>query len=154
MSTTTDIFGHRRYWAHRLTPAPSLRMTREEMDLLGWDSCDVDIVSGDAYVDHPSFGMAIVGRLPKAQGFRLGIVAQLDWHAPVGIMSRGNLYSWRGTLTRLWPGSLKRRSREYATISTGRSGCAGELAYRRSEFNVSGLFTSGARGYLDITPRR
>ena len=55
-------------------------MTREEMDKLGWDSCDIIIVTGDAYVDHPSFGMAIVGRILEAQGFRVGIIAQPDWH--------------------------------------------------------------------------
>ena len=49
------------------------------MRLLGWDQCDVIIVTGDAYVDHPSFGMAIIGRLLEAQGFRVGIIAQPDW---------------------------------------------------------------------------
>ncbi|GAL25632.1 probable Fe-S oxidoreductase family 2 [Vibrio variabilis] len=49
------------------------------MDALGWDSCDIIIVTGDAYVDHPSFGMAIIGRLLEAQGFRVGIIAQPDW---------------------------------------------------------------------------
>ncbi len=49
------------------------------MDELGWDSCDVIIVTGDAYVDHPSFGMAIIGRLLEAHGFRVGIIAQPDW---------------------------------------------------------------------------
>ena len=76
---TDSLFGHRKYWAHRLTPAPVLPMTREEMDILGWDSCDIIIVTGDAYVDHPSFGMAIVGRLLESQGFRVGIIAQPDW---------------------------------------------------------------------------
>jgi uncharacterized radical SAM protein YgiQ len=56
-------------------------MSRAEMDALGWDSCDVILVTGDAYVDHPSFGMAIVGRLLEAQGFRVGIIAQPDWHS-------------------------------------------------------------------------
>jgi uncharacterized radical SAM protein YgiQ len=51
------------------------------MEQLGWDSCDVIIVTGDAYVDHPSFGMAIVGRLLEAQGFRVGIIAQPDWQS-------------------------------------------------------------------------
>jgi len=55
-------------------------MSRAEMELLGWDSCDVIIVTGDAYVDHPSFGMAIIGRVLEAQGFRVGIIAQPDWH--------------------------------------------------------------------------
>src|SRR5690606_6423033 len=65
MSTAADrlkapsLFGYRRYWAHRLTPAPFLPMSREEMDALGWEQCDVILVTGDAYVDHPSFGMAI-----------------------------------------------------------------------------------------------
>ncbi|MEM9257273.1 MAG: YgiQ family radical SAM protein [Pseudomonadota bacterium] len=54
-------------------------MSRAEMDALGWDSCDIIIVTGDAYVDHPSFGMAVVGRLLEAQGFRVGIIAQPDW---------------------------------------------------------------------------
>src|SRR5476651_656945 len=62
-------------------PAPFLPMTREEMAALGWDQCDVIIVTGDAYVDHPSFGMAIVGRVLEAQGLRVGIIAQPDWHS-------------------------------------------------------------------------
>ncbi|HEY9081363.1 MAG TPA: YgiQ family radical SAM protein [Magnetovibrio sp.] len=54
-------------------------MSRAEMDVLGWDSCDIILVTGDAYVDHPSFGMAIIGRLLESQGFRVGIIAQPDW---------------------------------------------------------------------------
>ncbi len=76
-----DLFGYRKYWAHRLTPAPFLPMSREEMEVLGWDQCDVILVTGDAYVDHPSFGMAIVGRVLEAQGFRVGIVSQPDWRS-------------------------------------------------------------------------
>jgi uncharacterized radical SAM protein YgiQ len=76
-----DLFGYRKYWAHRLTPAPFLPMSRAEMDALGWDCCDVILVTGDAYVDHPSFGMAIVGRLLEAHGFRVGIIAQPDWRS-------------------------------------------------------------------------
>jgi hypothetical protein len=56
-------------------------MSREEMDALGWDQCDVILVTGDAYVDHPSFGMAVVGRVLEAQGFRVGIIAQPDWRS-------------------------------------------------------------------------
>ncbi len=74
-----DIFGYRKYWAHKFTPAPFLPMSREEMDDLGWDSCDIIIVTGDAYVDQASFGMAIIGRLLEAQGFRVGIIAQPRW---------------------------------------------------------------------------
>jgi uncharacterized radical SAM protein YgiQ len=50
------------------------------MAALGWDQCDVIIVTGDAYVDHPSFGMAIIGRVLEAQGFKVGIIAQPNWH--------------------------------------------------------------------------
>jgi uncharacterized radical SAM protein YgiQ len=85
----TPIFGYRRYWAERLTPAPVLPMSRAEMDDLGWDSCDVIIVTGDAYVDHPSFGMAIVGRFLEAQGFRVGIIAQPDWHSTAAFEALG-----------------------------------------------------------------
>ncbi|MBM3342851.1 MAG: YgiQ family radical SAM protein [Betaproteobacteria bacterium] len=76
-----DIFSYRKYWAARFGRAPYLPMSRAEMDALGWDECDIIIVTGDAYVDHPSFGMAIVGRLLEAQGFRVGIIAQPDWHS-------------------------------------------------------------------------
>jgi uncharacterized radical SAM protein YgiQ len=75
------IFSYRRHWAQRFGIAPFLPMTREEMRSLGWDSCDIIIVTGDAYIDHPSFGMALVGRLLEAQGFRVGIISQPDWHS-------------------------------------------------------------------------
>ena len=76
-----ELFGYPKYWAECFGVAPFLPMSRAEMDSLGWDSCDVIIVTGDAYVDHPSFGMAIVGRLLEDQGFRVGIIAQPDWHS-------------------------------------------------------------------------
>jgi uncharacterized radical SAM protein YgiQ len=75
------LFSRRKHWAERFGTAPVLPTTRAEMDALGWDSCDVVLVTGDAYVDHPSFGMALVGRLLEAQGFRVGIVAQPDWRS-------------------------------------------------------------------------
>lgn len=81
METAKSLFSYKKFWAHRLGPAPFLPMSRAEMDDLGWDSCDIIIVTGDAYVDHPSFGMAIVGRLLEAQGFRVGIIAQPDWRS-------------------------------------------------------------------------
>lgn len=81
MSPVTPIYEYSKYWAECFGPAPFLPMSREEMDQLGWDSCDIIIVTGDAYVDHPSFGMAIIGRLLEAQGFRVGIIAQPDWHS-------------------------------------------------------------------------
>jgi uncharacterized radical SAM protein YgiQ len=73
------LFALRKFWAERFGTAPVLPTSRAEMDELGWDSCDVILVTGDAYVDHPSFGMALIGRLLEAQGFRVGILAQPDW---------------------------------------------------------------------------
>src|SRR5579863_4023456 len=61
--------------------APFLPTSRAQMQALGWAQCDVIIVSGDAYVDHPSFGMAIIGRVLEAHGLRVGIIAQPDWHS-------------------------------------------------------------------------
>ncbi len=75
------LFSRRKYWAERFGTAPVLPMSRAEMDELGWECCDVVLVTGDAYVDHPSFGMALVGRLLEAQGFRVGIIAQPDWRS-------------------------------------------------------------------------
>jgi uncharacterized radical SAM protein YgiQ len=94
MQIARDITGYRRYWAERFGTAPFLPMSRAEMDALGWDSCDVIIVTGDAYVDHPSFGMAIVGRVLEAQGFRVGIIAQPDWHSAdaFAALGRPNLF--------------------------------------------------------------
>ncbi|HTY93608.1 MAG TPA: YgiQ family radical SAM protein [Steroidobacteraceae bacterium] len=93
MQTARDIASYRRYWAARFGTAPFLPMSRAEMDLLGWDSCDIIIVTGDAYVDHPSFGMAIIGRVLEAQGFRVGIIAQPDWRSAEAftVLGRPNL---------------------------------------------------------------
>ena len=90
----TPLFGRRKYWAHRFGTAPFLPMTRAEMDELGWDSCDVILVTGDAYVDHPSFGMALIGRMLEAQGFRVGVIAQPDWRNADAFRELGppNLY--------------------------------------------------------------
>ena len=81
MHKATNIFSHRQYWAKRFGVAPVLPMSRTEMDELGWDSCDIILVTGDAYVDHPSFGMAMIGRLLESQGFRVGIISQPDWQS-------------------------------------------------------------------------
>jgi uncharacterized radical SAM protein YgiQ len=64
-------------------------MSRAEMDALGWDACDVILITGDAYIDHPSFGMALVGRLLEAQGFRVGIISQPDWHSAEAFRALG-----------------------------------------------------------------
>ena len=76
---TPPLFSQPNYWAECYGTAPFLPTTRAEMDALGWDSCDIIIVTGDAYVDHPSFGMAIIGRLLERQGFRVGIIDQPTW---------------------------------------------------------------------------
>jgi uncharacterized radical SAM protein YgiQ len=85
---------YRKYWAARFGTAPFLPMSRAEMDKLGWDSCDIVLVTGDAYVDHPSFGMAVIGRMLEAQGFRVGIIAQPDWHSadPFKVLGKPNLF--------------------------------------------------------------
>ena len=90
----TKLYNYNKYWAECYGTAPELPMSREEMDALGWDSCDIIIVTGDAYVDHPSFGMAIIGRLLEANGFRVGIIAQPDWRSKDAFeaLGRPNLY--------------------------------------------------------------
>ncbi len=88
------ISTYRPYWAKRFGTASVLPTTRAEMDALGWDSCDIILVTGDAYVDHPSFGMALVGRLLEAQGFRVGILTQPAWLSADAFKALGkpNLY--------------------------------------------------------------
>jgi len=94
MDKAPGLFSRRPYWARRFGVAPFLPMSRAEMDVLGWDSCDVILVTGDAYIDHPSFGMAVIGRLLEAQGFRVGIIAQPNWKSAEDFRRLGkpNLY--------------------------------------------------------------
>ncbi|MCW9040356.1 MAG: YgiQ family radical SAM protein [Rhodospirillales bacterium] len=94
MEGAKNIFSYRPYWAHRFGASPFLPMSRGEMDELGWDSCDIVLVTGDAYVDHPSFGMAVIGRMLEAQGFRVGIIAQPDWQSadPFKVLGKPNLF--------------------------------------------------------------
>ena len=88
------LFDYPKYWAECFGPAPFLPMTRGEMEQLGWDSCDVILVTGDAYVDHPSFGMAVIGRVLESQGYRVGILSQPDWRDKEAFRELGkpNLY--------------------------------------------------------------
>ena len=88
------LTSYRKYWAARFGTAKFLPTTRKEMDALGWDSCDIIVVTGDAYVDHPSFGMAVIGRMLEAQGFRVGIIAQPDWQSaePFKALGKPNLF--------------------------------------------------------------
>lgn len=89
MQPVTHLFSYPRYWAECYGTAPFLPMSRKEMDKLGWDSCDIVLVTGDAYVDHPSFGMAVIGRMLESQGFRVGIIAQPDWSSKDDFMRLG-----------------------------------------------------------------
>jgi uncharacterized radical SAM protein YgiQ len=91
MSATAakPLTSYRKHWAQRFGIAPFLPMSLAEMDTLGWDECDIILVTGDAYIDHPSFGMALVGRLLEAQGFRVGIISQPDWHSPADFKRLG-----------------------------------------------------------------
>lgn len=88
------LTSYRKYWAARFGTAKFLPTSRAEMDALGWDSCDIIVVTGDAYVDHPSFGMAVIGRMLEAQGFRVGIIAQPEWHSadPFRALGKPNLF--------------------------------------------------------------
>ena len=83
LSSPKNIHSYPKFWPYKkkLVPAPLLPMSRQEMNELEWDCCDIIIITGDAYVDHPSFGMAIIGRLLESQGFRVGIISQPDWHS-------------------------------------------------------------------------
>ncbi|MFN2369927.1 MAG: YgiQ family radical SAM protein [Candidatus Krumholzibacteriia bacterium] len=94
MPQAVPLFSRPPYWAASFGIAPELPMTRAEMDRLGWEACDVIIVTGDAYVDHPSFGMAVVGRVLEAQGYRVGIISQPDWRSadPFRELGRPNLF--------------------------------------------------------------
>jgi uncharacterized radical SAM protein YgiQ len=88
------LSSYRKYWAARFGVAPFLPMSRDEMTQLGWDSCDIIIVTGDGYVDHPSFGMAVIGRMLENQGFRVGIISQPDWQSaePFKALGKPNLF--------------------------------------------------------------
>jgi uncharacterized radical SAM protein YgiQ len=90
----TALYDYPKYWAECYGTAEFLPMSRAEMDALGWDSCDIIIVTGDAYVDQPSFGMAVIGRLLEAQGFRVGIITQPDWHSKAAfeVLGKPNLF--------------------------------------------------------------
>jgi len=89
MSVARALFSYRPYWAKRFGIAPFLPTSRAEMDELGWESCDVVMVTGDAYIDHPSFGMALVGRLLESHGFRVGILDQPDWRSAAAFRELG-----------------------------------------------------------------
>ena len=66
-----------------------LPISREDMKQRGWEQCDFVYISGDAYVDHPSFGPAIISRLLEAHGYKVGIIAQPDWKNPESVQILG-----------------------------------------------------------------
>ena len=123
---------YRKYWAARFGTAPLLPMSRAEMDKLGWDSCDIVLVTGDAYVDHPSFGMAVIGRMLESQGFRVGIIAQPDWHSaePFKALGKPNLF-WGVTSGNM--DSMINRYTADRKIRTDDAYTPGDLAGRRPD---------------------
>lgn len=94
MNTPKNLFSYPAYRERSAKAAPFLPMSRAEMDALGWDSCDIILVTGDAYIDHPSFGMALVGRLLESHGFRVGIISQPNWQTvhDFQVLGKPNLY--------------------------------------------------------------
>ena len=111
-----------------------LAVSRKDMEQREWDRLDFLLVSGDAYVDHPSFGPAILGRMLEDQGFRVGIIAQPDWRSTAGFkilgkprlgvfVTAGNLDSMINRYT-----AAKRRRSEDAFSPGGRAGCRPERA--------------------------
>ena len=66
-----------------------LPVSREDMARRGWNSYDILIITGDAYVDHPSFGPTIIGRVLEAEGYRVAILAQPDWRTPESFTALG-----------------------------------------------------------------
>ena len=91
---TKNIFATVPRKGKRAGAASFLPMSKKEMNALGWEACDIVLVSGDAYIDHPSFGAAIIGRVLEAQGFRVGIIAQPDWTSAEAfrVLGRPKLY--------------------------------------------------------------
>lgn len=145
----TDIFSHRKYWAECFGPAPWLPMSRAEMDALGWDSCDIIIVTGDAYVDHPSFGMAVVGRVLEGQGFRVGIISQPDWRSADAFRELGKPNLFFGiaagnmdSMINHYTADRKRRNDDAYT--------AGDVAGKRPDRAVTVYSQRAREAYRDV----
>ena len=145
----TDIFSHRKYWAEGFGPAPWLPMSRAEMDQLGWDSCDIIIVTGDAYVDHPSFGMAVIGRVLEGQGFRVGIISQPDWRSADAFRALGKPNLFFGiaagnmdSMINHYTADKKRRNDDAYT--------AGDIAGKRPDRAVTVYSQRAREAYKDV----
>jgi uncharacterized radical SAM protein YgiQ len=144
-----DIFSHRKYWAECFGPAPWLPMSRAEMDQLGWDSCDIIIVTGDAYVDHPSFGMAVIGRVLEGQGFRVGIISQPDWRSADAFRALGKPNLFFGiaagnmdSMINHYTADKKRRNDDAYT--------AGDIAGKRPDRAVTVYSQRAREAYKDV----
>ncbi|WP_295385947.1 YgiQ family radical SAM protein [uncultured Thiodictyon sp.] len=149
MDQAPNLFSYRRHWAHKLGVAPELPMSRAEMDLLGWDACDVIIVTGDAYVDHPSFGMAIIGRLLEAQGFRVGIISQPDWTCAADFQRLGRPTLFFG----ITAGNMDSMVNRYTADRRARSDDAytpGGVPDRRPDRSVTVYAQRAREAYKDV----
>ena len=124
-------------------------MSRAEMDQLGWDSCDIIIVTGDAYVDHPSFGMAVIGRVLEGQGFRVGIISQPDWRSADAFRALGKPNLFFGiaagnmdSMINHYTADKKRRNDDAYT--------AGDLAGKRPDRAVTVYSQRAREAYKDV----
>ncbi|HEY6100688.1 MAG TPA: YgiQ family radical SAM protein, partial [Anaeromyxobacter sp.] len=113
-------------------PARFLPATKEEALGRGWKELDVLLVTGDAYVDHPSFGAAVIGRVLEAQGYRVGVVAQPDWRSPADVARLGRPRLFAGVTS----GAMDSMVNHYTAHKRRRSDDAytpGGLAGRRPD---------------------
>ena len=124
-------------------------MSRADMDQLGWDSCDIIIVTGDAYVDHPSFGMAVIGRVLEGQGFRVGIISQPDWRSADAFRALGKPNLFFGiaagnmdSMINHYTADKKRRNDDAYT--------AGDLAGKRPDRAVTVYSQRAREAYRDV----
>ena len=124
-------------------------MSRAEMDQLGWDSCDIIIVTGDAYVDHPSFGMAVIGRVLEGQGFRVGIISQPDWRSAEAFRALGKPNLFYGiaagnmdSMINHYTADKKRRNDDAYT--------AGDIAGKRPDRAVTVYSQRAREAYKDV----
>ena len=122
---------------------------RAEMDQLGWDSCDIIIVTGDAYVDHPSFGMAVIGRVLEGQGFRVGIISQPDWRSADAFQALGKPNLFFGiaagnmdSMINHYTADKKRRNDDAYT--------AGDIAGKRPDRAVTVYSQRAREAYKDV----
>ena len=124
-------------------------MSRAEMDELGWDSCDIIIITGDAYIDHPSFGMAVIGRVLEAQGFRVGIISQPDWRSADAFKALGKPNLFFGvaagnmdSMINHYTADRKRRNDDAYT--------AGDIAGKRPDRAVTVYSQRAREAYRDV----